>query len=297
MLIYCLSDAGRPFLSLCSLVDHRLSGVITREVHQYSNSCICISCCPLHSLFKHIAMSVQIEAPFHTLSSLSYFVPFYLLTSLSSLSSSFHLYLQQELMHTAKMMECNVTLQELTALKEIIPRAFPMGSEGEYVVNYVELNEVLTNHSPRSDSAFERNPFTNMNSTTGGRRDTDRETPRDTRDRDRDPYITSRSMSALPTSTPLWGARGTTLIPRSHNLNQSQYLDSRKQSLDASRMSMGTPAGYLSGPSPVYGESRGRGDDRNVSSSSSRGLYGRDADRDDDGGVLRGRDRGEHADE
>ena len=197
-------------------------------------------------------------------------------------------------MHTVKMMECNITLQELVALKEIIPRAFPIGNDGEYVVNYVELNEVLINHSPRGDSAFERNSFSNMNSTTGGRRDTVRETPRDTRDRerDRDPYITSRSMSALPSSTPLWGAKGTTLLPRSNIHNQSQYLDSRKQSLDTSRMSMGTPVGYLSGPSPVYAESRGRGgDDRNVSSSSSRGLYGRDADRDDEGGMLRGRDR------
>lgn len=197
-------------------------------------------------------------------------------------------------MHTVKMMESNLTLQEFNALKEIIPRAFPMGSDGEYVVNYVELNEVLINHSPRNDSSFERT-FSNMNSTTGGRRDTMRETPRDfgdrdrERDRDRDPYITSRSMSALPSNTPLWGAKGTTLLSR----NQSQYLDSRKQSMDSSRMSISTPGGYLSGPSPVYAESRGRGgDDRNASSSSSRGFYGRDrdVDRDDEGG-FRGRDR------
>ena len=63
-------------------------------------------------------------------------------------------------MHTVKMMESTLTLQDIKALREIVPRAFSIGGDGDYLVNYVELNEVLTGQSPRGDdfnSSLDRN--------------------------------------------------------------------------------------------------------------------------------------------
>ena len=41
-----------------------------------------------------------------------------------------------------KMMESTLSVQDIKALREIVPRAFSIGNEGDYIVNYVELNDV-----------------------------------------------------------------------------------------------------------------------------------------------------------
>ena len=76
---------GRPFLSLCSLVDHRLTGRISRE----------------------------------------------------------------DLLYTAKMMECVITNREVDALRELYPSAF--SKDGQHV-DYRELSEILVAHTPRQGS-------------------------------------------------------------------------------------------------------------------------------------------------
>ena len=50
-----------------------------------------------------------------------------------------------------KMMESTLSLQDIKALREIVPRAFSIGNEGDYIVNYVELNDVLLSQSPKGD--------------------------------------------------------------------------------------------------------------------------------------------------
>ena len=54
-------------------------------------------------------------------------------------------------MHTIKMMESTLSVQDIKALREIIPRAFTIGNDGDILVNYVELNEVLLGQNPKGD--------------------------------------------------------------------------------------------------------------------------------------------------
>lgn len=54
-------------------------------------------------------------------------------------------------MHTIKMMESTLSVQDIKALREVIPRAFTIGNDGDILVNYIELNEVLLGQSPRGD--------------------------------------------------------------------------------------------------------------------------------------------------
>lgn len=54
-------------------------------------------------------------------------------------------------MHTIKMMESTLSVQDIKALREIIPRAFTIGNDGDILVNYIELNEVLLGQSPKGD--------------------------------------------------------------------------------------------------------------------------------------------------
>ena len=54
-------------------------------------------------------------------------------------------------MHTVKMMESALSLQDIKALREVVPRAFSIGNDGDYLVHYVELNEVLLGQSPLGD--------------------------------------------------------------------------------------------------------------------------------------------------
>jgi Ca2+-binding EF-hand superfamily protein len=86
----CVASAncGRPFATLCSLVDTRLTSRISRE----------------------------------------------------------------ELVHTAKMMDCALTHAEVDALRELMPEAF--SSDG-LIVNYQELNAVLNTYAPRFPSVFD----------------------------------------------------------------------------------------------------------------------------------------------
>lgn len=48
-------------------------------------------------------------------------------------------------------MESTLSVQDIKALREIVPRAFSIGNEGDYIVNYVELNDVLLSQSPKGD--------------------------------------------------------------------------------------------------------------------------------------------------
>lgn len=54
-------------------------------------------------------------------------------------------------MHTIKMMESTLSVQDIKALREIIPRAFTIGNDGDILVNYIELNEVLLGQTSRGD--------------------------------------------------------------------------------------------------------------------------------------------------
>ena len=54
-------------------------------------------------------------------------------------------------MHTIKMMESTLSVQDIKALREIIPRAFIIGNDGDILVNYIELNEVLLGQTSRGD--------------------------------------------------------------------------------------------------------------------------------------------------
>jgi hypothetical protein len=99
------------------------------------------------------------------------------------------------------------------------------------------------------------------------------------RDRDRDivPFSTSRSVGALPSYSSNWGGKGTiTTLSRNHS------TDSRSMIGDTTRMSLAAPGGYLTAPSAAFLETKVRGgyDDRNSTSSSSRGFNTRDRDRD-----------------
>ena len=58
-----------------------------------------------------------------------------------------------------KMMESTLTIQEVNALREIVPKAFPASDHGDYLVSYVELDAVLAAHTPRNDPPSERNPI------------------------------------------------------------------------------------------------------------------------------------------
>ena len=97
------------------------------------------------------------------------------------------------------------------------------------------------------------------------------------RDSNREQFSTSRSVGALPSYNSNWGGKGTiTTLTRNHS------VDSRSQIGDATRMSLAAPGGYLTAASPAFLETKVRGgfDDRNSTSSSSRGFNTRDRDRD-----------------
>ena len=66
---------------------------------------------------------------------------------------------KEELVHTAKMMDCPLTFSDIDALRDLGPSAFRMGNGGVLLVGYRELNDILTTHSPRGDSMLDRNPF------------------------------------------------------------------------------------------------------------------------------------------
>jgi len=94
---------GRPFLSLCSLVDHRLTGRISRE----------------------------------------------------------------DLIYTAKMMECVITNREVDALRELYPSAF--SKDGQHV-DYREMSEILAAHTPRQGAGASVFDQTGMGMGMGGLR-------------------------------------------------------------------------------------------------------------------------------
>ena len=83
---------GRPFVSLCSLVDNRSTGYISSE----------------------------------------------------------------ELIHTAKIMDCLLTNGEIEALRELVPGAFRSGDKR---VNYTELNDTLCSQSPRANASMDKERF------------------------------------------------------------------------------------------------------------------------------------------
>lgn len=84
---------GRPFITLCSLVDNRSTGYISKE----------------------------------------------------------------ELIHTAKIMDCFLTNGEIDALKELVPRAFKAGNGGQ--IDYTSLNDFLNSHNGRNNNPLDRDPF------------------------------------------------------------------------------------------------------------------------------------------
>jgi hypothetical protein len=92
-------------------------------------------------------------------SHLHYLLPSFFMSSPHSQSLPLYISLPQELIHTVKMMESILTIQEVHALREIVPKAFPAGDNGDYLVSYVELDAVLAAHTPRNDPPSERNPM------------------------------------------------------------------------------------------------------------------------------------------
>ena len=58
-----------------------------------------------------------------------------------------------ELIHTAKIMDCLLTNGEIEALKELVPGAFRTGDKR---INYTELNDTICSQSPRANGSMDK---------------------------------------------------------------------------------------------------------------------------------------------
>ena len=147
-----------------------------------------------------------------------------------------------------------------------------------------QFDSILSNTSLYSFYDFNTWCRVGLSNTLGGRKDifNPRSSRTIDRDRDRDTYSTSRSMTALPTLPSNWGGKGPS--------------KSRTQNLDTSRsMIFNSTTGYSPSFSDTLNQGRG-GDARHASSSSSRGVNGRDRDRERERDRFRDRDRDRDSD-